>query len=63
MEICDNLWTKKLSGKKSRELAPASCNHEVPWIYQCGAKSRVFEKAVDFRAQKMKNEEYILNEE
>ena len=34
----------------SRELAPASRNHEVPWLYQCGAKSRVFEKAVDFRA-------------
>ena len=25
--------------------------------------SRDFEKAVDFRAKKMKNEEYILNEE
>ena len=36
--------------KLSRELAPASRNHEVPWLYQCGAKSRVFEKAVDFRA-------------
>ena len=38
--------------KLSRELAPASRNHEVPWLYQCGAKSRVFEKAVDFRAEK-----------
>ena len=38
--------------KLSRELAPASRNHEVPWLYQCGAKSRVFEKAVDFRAKK-----------
>ena len=24
--------------KLSRELAPASRNYEVPWIYQCGAK-------------------------
>ena len=31
--------------------------------FQCGAKNRDFEKAVDFRAKKMKNEEYILNEE
>ena len=38
--------------KLSRELAPASRNHEVLWLYQCGAKSRVFEKAVDFRAEK-----------
>ena len=38
--------------KLSRELAPASRNHEVPWLYQCEAKSRVFEKAVDFRAKK-----------
>ena len=38
--------------KLSRKLAPASRNHEVPWLYQCGAKSRVFEKAVDFRAEK-----------
>ena len=38
--------------KLSRELAPASRNHEVPWLYPCGAKSRVVEKAVDFRAQK-----------
>ena len=50
--ICANLWTKKLSGKESRELAQASRNHEVPWLYLCGAKSRVFEKAVDFRAKK-----------
>ena len=36
--------------KLSRELAQASRNHEVPWLYQCGA-SRVFlKKAVDFRA-------------
>ena len=38
--------------KLSRELAQASRNHEVPCIYQCGAKNRDFEKAVDFRAQK-----------
>ena len=50
--ICANLWTKKLSGKENRELAPASRNHEVPWLYQCGAKSRVFEKAVSIRAKK-----------
>ena len=36
--ICANLWTKKLGGKKSRELAQASRNHEVLWIIQCGAK-------------------------
>ena len=24
--------------KLSRELAQASRNHEVPWLYQCGAK-------------------------
>ena len=52
MIICANLWTKKLSGKESRELAQASRNHEVPWLYPCGAKSRDFEKAVDFRAKK-----------
>ena len=39
--------------KLSRELAQVSRNHEVPWLYQCGAKSRVFEKAVDFRALKI----------
>ena len=39
-----------LKNKLSRELAPASRNHEVQWLYLCGAKSRVFEKAVDFRA-------------
>ena len=44
---------EKLSGKESRELAPASRNHEVQWLYLCGAKSRVFEKAVDFRALKI----------
>ena len=27
MIICANLWTKKLSGKESRELAQASRNH------------------------------------
>ena len=38
--------------KLSRELAQASRNHEVPWLYSCGA-SRVFikNKAVDFRAK------------
>ena len=40
---------KKLSGKESRELAQASCNHEVPWDINA-EPSRVFEKAVDFRA-------------
>ena len=44
---------KKLSGKENRELAPASRNHEVPWLYLCGAKNRDFEKAVDFRALKI----------
>ena len=44
---------KKLSGKESRELAQASRNHEVPWLYQCGVKSRDFEKAVDFRGLKI----------
>ena len=36
--------------KLSRELAPASRNHEVPCIISMRSKSRVFEKAVDFRA-------------
>ena len=48
--ICANLWTKKLSGKESRELAQASCNHEVPWLHLSGA-SRAFEKAVFIRAK------------
>ena len=44
--------------KLSRELAPASRNHEVPWGYINAEPSRVFikNKAVDFRALKMKNE-------
>ena len=29
----------------------ASRNHEVPWIKSMRSQSRVFEKAVDFRAQ------------
>ena len=40
--------------KLSRELAQASCNHEVPWINTINAEpSRVFieNKAVDFRAK------------
>ena len=37
--------------KLSRELAQASRNHEVPW-YINAEPSRVFEKAVDFRAKK-----------
>ena len=59
--ICANLWTKKLSGKENRELAPASRNHEVPWLYQCGAKSRVFEKAVSIRAKKHSPVPIIFN--
>ena len=35
----------------SRELAQASRNHEVPWIYQCGAKPCLLKKAVDFCAK------------
>ena len=31
--------------KLSRELAPASRNYEVPWIYQCGAKPCLFLKS------------------
>ena len=38
--------------KLSRELAQASRNHEVPWININAEPSRVFEKAVDFRAKK-----------
>ena len=41
---------KKLSGKESRELAQASCNHEVPW--DINAEPAVSLKAVDFRAKK-----------
>ena len=59
--ICANLWTKKLSGKENCELAPASRNHEVPWLYQCGAKSRVFEKAVSIRAKKHSPVPIIFN--
>ena len=47
--------------KLSRELAPASRNHEVPWLYQCGAKSRVFEKAVSIRAKKHSPVPIIFN--
>ena len=38
--------------KLSRELAQASRNHEVPWLYPCGAKPCLLKKAVDFRAKK-----------
>ena len=38
--------------KLSRGLAQASRNHEVPWLYQCGAKPCLLKKAVDFRAKK-----------
>ncbi len=39
--------------KLSRELAPASRNHEVPWININAEPSRAFmkKKAVDFRAK------------
>ena len=36
--------------KLSRELAQASCNHEVPW--DINAEPAVSLKAVDFRAKK-----------
>ena len=39
--------------KLSRELAQASRNHEVPWLYPCGAKPCLLKKAVDFRAKKI----------
>ena len=40
-----------MESKPSRELAQASRNHEVPWCINA-EPSRVFEKAVDFRAKK-----------
>ena len=53
MIICANLWTKKLSGKESRELAKQAVTTKCRGEFQCGAKSRDFEKAVDFRALKI----------
>ena len=39
--------------KLSRELAPASRNHEVPWfIYAEPSRAFIKNKAVDFRAKK-----------
>ena len=53
MLICANLWTKKLSGKESRELAKQAVTTKCRGEFQCGAKNRDFEKAVDFRALKI----------
>ena len=38
--------------KLSRELAKQAVNTKCRGKYQCGAKRRAFEKAVDFRAKK-----------
>ena len=38
MIICANLWTKKLSGKESRELAKQAVITKCRVKYQCGAK-------------------------
>ena len=37
--------------KLSRGLAQASRNHEVPWIYLCGAKPCLFTKSRGFPCQ------------
>ena len=52
-KICANLWIKKLSGKESRELAKQAVITKCRGEFQCGAKNRDFEKAVDFRALKI----------
>ena len=53
MLICANLWTKKLSGKESRELAKQAVITKCRG-YIHAEPSRVFikNKAVDFRAKK-----------
>ena len=53
MIICANLWTKKLSGKESRELAKQAVITKCRG-YIHAEPSRVFikNKAVDFRAKK-----------
>ena len=51
MIICANLWTKKLSGKESRELAKQAVITKCRG-YINAEPSRVFlKKAVDFRAK------------
>ena len=52
MIICANLWTKKLGGKESRELAKQAVTTKCRGLYNA-EPSRVFEKAVDFRAIKI----------
>ena len=52
MIICANLWTKKLSGKESRELAKQAVITKCRVKYQGGAKPCLYKnKAVDFRAK------------
>ena len=53
--ICDNLWTKNSVEKKAANLRKQAVTTKCRGEFLCGAKSRDFEKAVDFRAKKMKS--------
>ena len=50
--ICDNLWTKNSVEKKAANLRKQAVITKCRGEFLCGAKSRDFEKAVDFRAKK-----------
>ena len=49
--ICDNLWTKNSVEKKAANLRKQAVITKCRGDFQCGAKNRDFEKAVDFRAK------------
>ena len=51
--ICDNLWTKNSVEKKAMNLRKQAVTTKCRGEFLCGAKSRDFEKAVDFRALKI----------
>ena len=53
MIICANLWTKKLSGKESRELAKQAVITKCRgYIHAEPSRAFIKNKAVDFRAKK-----------
>ena len=51
--ICANLWTKNSVEKKAVNLRKQAVTTKCRGEFQCGAKNRDFEKAVDFRALKI----------
>ena len=46
------MWTKNSVEKKAANLRKQAVTTMCRGEFQCGAKSRDFEKAVDFRAKK-----------